>query len=67
MILSLKPAFEHGRHCKSMSDEFEKLKIQPPTLNWKEADEILPEDLDAAADFFYNLTTKGKEDGTNFS
>lgn len=50
-----------------MSDKFEALKKKYPDLNWKEAEEVFEEDLDAAADLYDNLLKKVGKDGTKIS
>lgn len=50
-----------------MSSEYQKFREAHPELNWEEAEEIMPEDLAAAADFFDRLLAdvkKGLKDGT---
>jgi hypothetical protein len=42
------------------SERFEQFKKYHPELNWEEAEEISPEDLEAAAEFFDQLLAKVK-------
>jgi len=43
------------------SEKFEAFKKAHPELNWEEAEEIHPEDLEAAAEFFDRLLTEVKK------
>ena len=44
-----------------MSDAFEKFKAKHPELNWEEAEEIGPEDLEAAAECWDRLVVNVKK------